>query len=112
MTIKTISGFVDRVPIAASDSDFLNEQTKANVLSTSNGDRATSHLQVGGVSTSNETDNGKEVGVKVDPRTGEMVVVVYSKEDKRIIEEIPPEAARELSLQLEKLTGLLIDRYE
>lgn len=52
------------------------------------------------------------IGLKVDPRTGDMVVVIYSKEDNRIIQEIPPEAARELSVQLDKLTGTLIDRYE
>lgn len=57
-------------------------------------------------------ETGQGLGVKVDPRTGDIVVVVYSKKDNRIIEEIPPEAARELSLQLDKLTGLLVDRYE
>ena len=110
--MTTIGIISDNIGTIVSDRVSFKEKNESWALPSSADDRALTGAKTGEGSAPTVAGPDHAVGVQVDPRTGDMVVIVYSKEDNRIIREIPPEASRELSIQLDKLTGLLVDRYE
>jgi flagellar protein FlaG len=50
------------------------------------------------------------LSIRVDGHTGRTIVKVISKEDGRVIREIPAEEAVQMAAKMEEMAGLLFDR--
>ncbi|MBN2418729.1 MAG: flagellar protein FlaG [Deltaproteobacteria bacterium] len=52
----------------------------------------------------------RDIQIKVDNKTGDVVVKVISKEDGKVIREIPPEELLALAAKMEELSGAFFDQ--
>jgi flagellar protein FlaG len=51
----------------------------------------------------------RDLKIQVHKETGDIIVKVISRQDGRVIREIPPEALLNLANKMEELTGILFD---
>ncbi len=51
----------------------------------------------------------RDLKIKVDEKTGRIMVKVISKESGKVIREIPPEEMLDLAARIEEMTGILFD---
>ncbi len=66
--------------------------------------------KIGEIMDDYDRSSQRSLSIQVDGNTGDTIVKVISKEDGRIIREIPPEEMRNLVAKMEATTGLLFDR--
>jgi flagellar protein FlaG len=55
-------------------------------------------------------DRGASINISVDPSTKTVIVQVKDRETGDTVRQIPPESALQVSRNIERLTGILVDR--
>lgn len=55
-------------------------------------------------------DRGASINVSIDKSTDTVIVQVKDRDSGETIRQIPPEAAMQVSRNIERLTGILVDR--
>jgi flagellar protein FlaG len=55
-------------------------------------------------------DRGASINISVDPSTKTVIVQVTDRETGDTVRQIPPESALQVSRNIERLTGILVDR--
>lgn len=55
-------------------------------------------------------NSGRQLNVSVDKATDTVVVKVTDRESGEMIRQIPPEAALQITRNIDRLTGILVDR--
>lgn len=55
-------------------------------------------------------DRGASINISVDPSTKTVIVQVQDRETGDTVRQIPPESALQVSRNIERLTGILVDR--
>lgn len=55
-------------------------------------------------------ESGRQIAVSVDKATDTVVVQVTDRDSGEMIRQIPPEAALQITRNIDRLTGILIDR--
>jgi len=55
-------------------------------------------------------ESGRQIAVSVDKSTDTVVVQVTDRDSGEMIRQIPPEAALQITRNIDRLTGILIDR--
>lgn len=56
------------------------------------------------------TDRGASINVAIDTSTNTVIVQVKDQNSGETVRQIPPEAAMQVSRNIERLTGILVDR--
>jgi flagellar protein FlaG len=55
-------------------------------------------------------DRGASINISVDPSTRTVIVQVKDRETGDTVRQIPPESALQVSRNIERLTGIVVDR--
>lgn len=56
------------------------------------------------------SDRGTSISLSVDPSTSTVIVQVKDNETGDMVRQIPPESAMQVSRNIERLTGILVDK--